>query len=99
MERHRDAEVGRITMAGKVATEPVLETIIVRTSELIADNCVEVKGRLGSKIPREYTVHFDRRHQIQNGYQHVPEMGYLRPEQIPVAVKTAALETYRKTNK
>ncbi len=96
--------------------EPV-EKVNVKSAEIIHRDprgvTVEVKGRLGSRIPREYTVTFDRKGNVSHGYQFVPEIGYLYPSTpftdkdgtvrnvntIPPTVLKAAMEAHQEAQK
>lgn len=53
------------------------EKITVTKAVLIDPQVVEVSGTKGSRVPRVITVHFDRRHTITHGFQHVPDIGEL----------------------
>jgi hypothetical protein len=77
--------------------QPVVEQILVKSSQFIADNVVEIKGwKKGTKAPREYTVHFTLRGEVKFGHMWLPDYGdYLRVDAIPTAVKQAAIETYK----
>jgi hypothetical protein len=75
-----------------------VEEIEVRSGETIEDGVIEIKGwKKGTKAPRVFTVHFTRRGEVKFGHLWVPDYGgYLRPEAIPIAVKHAAIELYKK---
>jgi hypothetical protein len=91
-----------------------VERIAVEFAAVIANQVVEVKGKLidrrerGGKVtetitaPRDFTVYFDRHGEIKFGHTWVPDRGqgdtYLRPEIIPEAVKEAANREYEKEN-
>lgn len=78
----------------------MLEEIVVNTTQFIAERVVEVKGYSKSnKAPREFTVHFSRRGDVNFGQWWIPDLGYLAPDAIPDAVRNAAISFMQQHNK
>jgi hypothetical protein len=81
-----------------------IEQVSIETLNVLSPTVIEVKARLIevnrkkstiTKIPREYSVHFDAKGILLFGHLHVPSYGddidtYMKPDVIPEAVKVAA---------
>ena len=56
---------------------PKPEIISITSTTMINSKVVSVHGTKGARVPRQYTVHFDRHNNVTHGFQHVPDIGEL----------------------